>query len=413
MSQQRRTPTIDENNFAWAVGVEDTFIPQGRPGLRPLDEYELTQHYPQWRTDFDLLAETGARFARWGIPWYRVQPAPDHWDWAWTDEALDTLVNVKGITPILDLMHYGTPLWLENSFLNASYPQRVAEYAAQVAQRYGSLVQFYTPLNEPMVNAEFCGLRGLWPPYLEGEDGLVKLLLAVARGIVLTTQALRRVQPGCTLVQVEALWHFEPEHEDLREQVEENNARQWLSFDLTTGRVQEDYPLLGWLRRHGVREDDLAWFRDNAVQYDIFGANFYPWSYGRLYRRLDGKVRRRRLRTDGRAIAQVLQQVWTRYQMPMMVTETSSTGGLAARKRWMDETVEAVITLRQEGLPVWGYTWFPFMTMIDWAYRTGRRPLSSYLLHLGLYDSIFDEQGILRRAATPLVVRYQQHTMRL
>ena len=73
--------------FTWATGIEDTFIPHARPGLRALDEYELTQHYAQWKSDFDLVAETGVHALRWGIPWYKVQPKPDRWDWAWTDAA--------------------------------------------------------------------------------------------------------------------------------------------------------------------------------------------------------------------------------------------------------------------------------------------------------------------------------------
>ncbi|HKY54360.1 MAG TPA: family 1 glycosylhydrolase, partial [Anaerolineales bacterium] len=130
--------------FLWATGIEDTFIPHARPGLRALDEYELTQHYKLWKQDFDLVAEIGVKAMRWGIPWYRVQPMPDKWDWEWTDMTLDYLVNVKGITPILDLLHYGTPLWLDNSFINTSYPQRVAEYACEVVQRYKTLVRYYT-----------------------------------------------------------------------------------------------------------------------------------------------------------------------------------------------------------------------------------------------------------------------------
>ena len=34
--------------FLWATGIEDTFIPQARPGLWVLDEYQLTQHYELW-----------------------------------------------------------------------------------------------------------------------------------------------------------------------------------------------------------------------------------------------------------------------------------------------------------------------------------------------------------------------------
>src|SRR5678816_2396227 len=74
-----------DTHFLWATGIEDTFIPHTRSGLRALDEYELTQHYKLWKHDFDLVAETGVKYLRWGIPWYRVQPRPDQWDWAWTD----------------------------------------------------------------------------------------------------------------------------------------------------------------------------------------------------------------------------------------------------------------------------------------------------------------------------------------
>src|SRR5215208_3938281 len=131
--------------FLWATGIEDTFIPHTRPGLRALDEYELTQHYRLWKTDLDLVAETGVKYLRWGIPWYRVQPAPDRWDWSWVDEVLAYMVDVKGLTPILDLVHYGTPLWMENSFLNSRYPEHVAAYSAAVVERYESLVTYYTP----------------------------------------------------------------------------------------------------------------------------------------------------------------------------------------------------------------------------------------------------------------------------
>ena len=65
--------------------------------------------------------------------------------------------------------------------------------------------------------------------------------------------------------------------------------------------------------------------------------------------------------------------------------------------------------VREQGLPIVGYTWFPLFTMVDWAYRTGRRPLKEYLMHLGLYDSAFNSKGNLRRHKTPLVERYQKH----
>jgi beta-glucosidase/6-phospho-beta-glucosidase/beta-galactosidase len=400
---------MEETPFLWATGIEDTFIPHARPGLRALEEYELTQHYSLWKHDFDLVAETGVRYLRWGIPWYRVQPAPDRWDWAWTDQALDYLVNVKGITPVLDLMHYGTPLWLENSFINARYPRRVAEYARRVAARYKSLVRYYTPLNEPMVNADMCGRQAEWPPYLSGDDGYVKLALALAKGIVLTTRAIQAEQPDAITVQVEALGHTFTEDTSLQHQADENNARQYLCFDLVSGRVNDDYPLVGFLSSHGMSTMDMDWFLSNVVTFDLFGANFYPWAYIELKKARDGSTRQVTGHTPGDMMALVIRAAYERYRLPIIITETSARGDIDLRARWMDETIATVRGLREEGMPVVGYTWFPLFSMIDWSYRRGRRPLKEYLLHLGLYDSAFDSEGVLRRKKTPLVKRYQAH----
>jgi beta-glucosidase len=398
--------------FTWATGIEDTFIQHARPRLRALDEYELTQHYKLWESDIDLVAETGVHAVRWGIPWHIVQPAPGQWDWEWTDKALEHLVTVKGITPILDLMHYGTPMWLDNSFINASYPQRVAEYVAAVVARYKSLVRYYTPLNEPMVNATMSGFKAEWPPYLSGDDGYVKLALAIARGMVLTTQAIKAEQPEAVTVQVEALWHTFTQDESLRERAVLANARQFLCFDLATGRLEDDDILADYVRGHGATEADLSWFRKNCVNFDIFGANYYPWSHAEMKLDISGKARTVVRRTSGHKIEIILRNAWERYRMPIMITETSSNGAIKIRARWMDQTLETVRSLRSEGIPIIGYTWFPLFTMVDWAYRKGRRPLDKYLVHLGLYDSAFDIEGVLRRQVTPLVKHYHEHMTR-
>ena len=90
-----------------------------------------------------------------------------------------------------------------------------------------------------------------------------------------------------------------------------------------------------------------------------------------------------------------------------MVTETSANEDIAGRAAWMGETIAAVRSARAAGVPVIGYTWFPLITMVDWAYRTSDKPVADFLLHLGLWDSRFDEEGVLVRHATPLVEEYR------
>lgn len=396
----------EEIEFCWATGIEDTFIPEEKPGFRALDEYALTQHYERWEEDFALAEATGVQAIRWGIPWYRVQPSAGTWNWDWSDRAIERLVNKHKIIPILDLMHYGTPLWLENSFLNVDYPQRVAEYMGRAAARYAHLTHYFTPHNEPVVNAEWTGIKGEWPPYLSGEDGFFKVLLPIARGMALGSEAIRAADPEAILIQVEAMRHFTTQEEALAEHTARHNGSTALAWDLSTGSIDADYPLLPWMQRWNVTDNDLAWFAENATHFDILGVNFYPWSWGEHYTKNDNFVGVRIPEADGMTLAHILREAWQRHRLPLMVSETSALLDVAGRARWLDETVNAVRAVRAEGVPVVGYTWFPMLTMFDWLYRRGDKPLADYAIHLGLYDCRFDEAGGFVRERTPLVDQF-------
>src|ERR1700757_2585085 len=90
---------VEPTAFVWSAGIEDTFIAEPWPSTgRILDEYELTGHYRRWRDDLGLLSGLGVRIVRYGIPWYRVNPARGKWDWDWADRLLGRLLEL-GIEP--------------------------------------------------------------------------------------------------------------------------------------------------------------------------------------------------------------------------------------------------------------------------------------------------------------------------
>src|SRR3954469_23530381 len=248
---------LHSDTFLWASGIENTFVPQVRPGDRALDEYELIGHYQHWREDLALARDLGLQALRWGIPWYRVEPKQGQFDWSWTDQIIPYLVEDLGITPIIDLMHYGCPFWLHAEFANPNYPQAVASYAAAFAKRYHTLVRWYTPLNEPIVNALMCGKNGAWPPYLHGDDGYVHVMMQLAKGIVHTVAAIKEQHPDALMFHVEATGLSRTAREQLKALAQEEQHRGYLCYDLLTGRVQNDHPLLAWLRRNGAPADDL------------------------------------------------------------------------------------------------------------------------------------------------------------
>jgi beta-glucosidase len=390
-------------DFIWAGGIEDTFVPQTRTGHRALDEYQLIGHYEHWREDLALARELGLKALRWGVPWYRVEPQPGEFDWRWIDEVLPYMVEELGITPIIDLMHYGCPFWLNKEFANVDYPRAVARYAAEFARRYKGLVHWYTPLNEPLINALMCGMRGLWPPYLRGDRGYLRIMLQLARGITGTVEAIKEIDSQAIMVHVEATGLTRTVRDDLAALALEDQHRGYICYDLLVGSITPDHPLFAWLVRSGVSPDDLADLARRRISIDVLGMNFYPqWSTKQLYIDNRGRLSYRNIDQDGAGFAILIEDYYRRYQAPIMITETSALGPEDVRSRWLDASVAAIKNLRQKGVPVIGYTWFPLFTMIDWRYRFGRGPVDQYHLELGIYR-LNDKNGTGRWAVTPLV----------
>lgn len=393
-------------DFIWAVGIEDTFVPQTRRGHRALDEYELVGHYTHWREDLALARKVGARAIRWGVPWYRVQPAREVFDWSWTDQVIPYLVNELGIVPIVDLMHYGCPFWLEREFDNPDYPRAVAAYAAAFARRYRDLVHWYTPLNEPFINALMCGKRGEWPPYLSGDSGFVRVMLQLARGIIETVNALKQSAPGARMVHVEATGLRRILQDELRELALLEQHRGYLSYDLITGQITREHPLFQWLLEHGAGAQELEQLARGKIALDAIGLNFYPqWSTRQIHLDAQGRLKYRLVEKDGAGFSELLQDFYTRYQVPMIVTETSAFGANRLRARWLAASVAAIKNLRAGGVPIHGYTWFPLFTMYKWNYRRGRLPLERYRFDLGLFQLNTQEDGP-RFLETPLVEQF-------
>ncbi|HEY9784137.1 MAG TPA: family 1 glycosylhydrolase [Candidatus Obscuribacterales bacterium] len=393
--------------FVWAGGIEDTFIPQERPGLRSLEEYALTQHYEQWREDLKRAKSLGISMLRWGVPWYRVEPSKGVFDWRWVDEVLAFMVNELGIKPIIDLVHYGTPDWMTLSFADPDYARHVCQYAQAFAKRYRHLVTYYTPLNEPTVNADFAARRGEWPPYLTGDEGYTRVLLNIARGIQETVRAISAVHPEAVFVAVEAMHLSRAQSYKAKRAARLAFHHDLLCWDLVKGSVNSRHPLWKWLLANNADREALRILRRRAVQQDVLGVNFYPWSGQEFAVDEQGQAKNVNNKVSGSQIADMLRSVSAYTGAPLMVTETSSPGDIDVRRRWMRDTISGVTRVRNEGIPVLGYTWFPLFTMIGWEYRTSNEPIEKHLLHLGLWDCEFDSQGVLVRKETELAKVYR------
>jgi beta-glucosidase len=393
--------------FFWASGIEDTFITHPWPSTgRTLDEYELTGHYDRWREDLDRFSEIGVRVVRYGIPWHRVNPAPGMWDWSFADATFDHLQEL-GIQPIVDLVHYGLPPWIDGAYLNPDFPRFMAEYAGRVAERYKGRIHCYTPLNEPRVTAWYCGKLGWWPPGKRGWGGFLAVMAGVCAGIVSTVQRLREVDPDILIVHVDATDLYESADPGLQDEVAKRQEIVFLALDMVSGRIKDGHSLFPWILKNGVKPAHLEGFQNSALDLPMIGINLYPLFSRKVLVRSNRGLRIRMPYADATIIDRLAELYWNRYQAPLIISETASEGSLRKRQAWLHDSVEAVRRTRARGIPLVGYTWWPLFALVTWAYRQGRHPAEYYLKQMGLYDIQPVAGDPMRRVSTPLVEEYR------
>lgn len=375
-----------QRKFHWGFGIEDTFIGDPyKPTGKTLDEYELTDHYRLWKTDFDNISSIGLDSVRWGIPWYKIQPERDRWNWSFPDKVIPYIAEEKGLNLVLDLMHYGVPNWMDKAFLDPDYPSYVEEYTQRVIERYGKYLTYATPFNEPHTACEFCGNLGVWPPYRKGLEGYFEVLKGVVKGTQRQTKLLQKA--GITCVQVECSGGSIAAEPDLEELAELERIQQYMFFDCLTGDLSELESKFPLFAKYGLTEKDFAAFKDNQCHIDVMGINFYPqFSYKDLKRAEDGSLVRtdHHLWTD--ALEAKIRERYARYHCPMMITETSVRDDMDIKKRWLRESTRTVFSLYKEGLPVYGFFWFPIIDMYDWEYRTNEGPKDDFKACFGFWN---------------------------
>ena len=366
-------------SFTWIGGIEDTCVyPALGAGMEPLDEYELTEHTEHWRADLAAVRELGATSIRYGVNWPLVHTARDEFDWTMLDERFAYATSELGLTVIADLVHYGTPTWLTDSFADSEYPDAVAAFAGAFAARYRGVVDHITPLNEPLTTASFCGLRGVWPPALTGWNGWTTVVLAMVAGISRSIAAIRAVNPDAVIVHVEAASLYQTLATELEDHASQLESLGMLPTDLLLGRVDSSHELFGWLLENGATAATLDSLRFGLPSIDILGVNYYPDLSPRTLTEVDGVVSQIATNLGEAGLATSLARFAERYGLPMLITETSIEGDDETRTAWLEDSVRRVAELRADGMDVRGYTWWPIMDFVDWSYASAGRNVEEF-----------------------------------
>jgi beta-glucosidase/6-phospho-beta-glucosidase/beta-galactosidase len=361
----------------FATGIENS-IPTINNGQTRIDQMDVCGHYKHWRTDFDCVEELGIQFLRFGPPLHTSWLGPDRYDWEFADVTLGDLKR-RGITPIIDLCHFGVPDWIGN-FQNLDFAELFAGYAAAFATRY-PWIQLYTPVNEMFICATFSAKYGWWNEQMRSDLGFVTALKNLVRANVLAMNQILKIRRDAIFIQSESSEYFHADSPAAIGPAEALNARRFLSLDLNYGR-RVDSDMYEYLLDNGMSREEYHFFLEHSLkQHCILGTDYY-------------RTNEHRVHADGRTEAagevfgysEITRQYYNRYRVPVMHTETNFREGETGQEavQWLWKEWANVLRLRNVGIPTVGFTWYSLTDQIDWD--TALRQQNGNVNPLGLFD---------------------------
>ena len=375
----------------FATGIENS-DPTIEGGRVRVDELAACGHYDHWRTDFALVEELGATHLRYGPALHRAWRGDGRYDWTVADETFAELRR-RDITPITDLCHFGVPDWI-GDFQNPDFPTLFAEYARAFAQRF-PWVQFYTPVNEMYICALFSGRYGWWNEQLATDQAFVTALEHLVRANVLAMRAIIDVRPDAIFVQSESSEYFHARNPNAIGPAERLNEIRFLSLDLNYGR-RVSSEMYEYLLDNGMTREAYHFFLGQRLKHHcIMGNDYYATNEHRV--RADGSTE-----PSGEIFGYhvITSEYYARYRLPVMHTETNLDQGPGGDEavRWLHKEWANVLRVRNDGVPIVGFTWYSLTDQVDWdcALREARGRVNPR----GLYD--------LDRRPRPVGVAYRE-----
>ncbi len=361
----------------FATGIENSY-PTIDSGRLRVDEMEKCGHYENWRSDFDCVQELGIGVLRYGPPLHRTWLGPNRYDWEFADLTFGELLR-RDITPIADLCHFGLPDWLGN-FQNPDFPHLFADYARAFADRF-RWVQLYTPVNEMFVCATFSAANGWWNEQLSSDFGFVTALKHLVKANVLAMQAIIEARPNAIFVQSESSEYFHADSPDAIKPAEIANSKRFLSLDLNYGK-RVDSEMYEYLMDNGMTREEYHFFLANRMkQHCVMGNDYYVTNEHRVFGDGSSMASGEVFGYDG-----ITWQYYDRFRLPVMHTETNFAQGPEGDEAvyWLWKEWANVLRVRNDGIPVVGFTWYSLTDQVDWD--TALRENNGHVNPLGLFD---------------------------
>ena len=238
-------------------------------------------HYHRYRDDVALMASLGVDAYRFSMAWSRVQPdGKGEWNepgFSFYERLLDAL-HEQGITAHLTLYHWDLPQGLQDDggWLARDTAYRFADYAREVARRFGDRLATIATHNEPWCSANLGYGNAQFAPGVADARSAIQVSHHLLLSHGLAMQAMRAAGTSARLGIVLNQWTADPATDCAADralaELEYARSVQWFMDPIFKGR----YPQLA-LRAHGanapvVHDGDMAAIHQPI---DFLGVNYY------------------------------------------------------------------------------------------------------------------------------------------
>ncbi len=384
--------------------------------------------WDRYDEDFSNARSLGANTFRLTLEWGRLVPSrpPDPLHLQASDLDPTALAHYRavlaslvahGLTPIVTLVHYSLPIWIDNpaawdastgtftdgslgGWTNPMTAQALASYAGLMAQTFGGDVKLWLTENEP--NQALLGgyAFGVIPPgftdlslaakNLPGGIGLGDVIRNMIAGHALAAKAIKAVDPTARVSFAHnsiAMVPLSSADSAATTRMDYFYNLLWLDA-LSTGSF--DTSLVG----NGPTEQHPEWAQtldyiglnyyahDNVVQvaafFDPLDAFPCDASIVPLPALLSGLGCMGSGPPQPSGLTQIATEYWQRYHLPILVTENGSSGSPTEKAAFLVQNLLALEASMQKGVDVMGYSWWTLNHDYEWK--------AGYTSPYGLYE---------------------------
>lgn len=344
-------------------------------------------HYHRYPEDVALMASLHVDAYRFSMAWSRVQPAgKGPWNeagFAFYEKLLDEL-DSKNIAAHVTLYHWDLPQGLqdEGGWLNRDTAYHFAEYAAEVARRFGARVKTISTHNEPWCTANLGYGNAQFAPGVADLKQSIQVSHHLLLSHGLAMQAMRAVGCPAQLGIVLNQWTSDPATDSQADRdlaaFEYARSVEWFMDPIFKGH----YPELA-LRVHGanapeVQDGDFDIIRQPI---DFLGVNYYFRHYASAEtppRQAEAKLGKTDMGWEiyPQGLTELLVKLHGQYDLPpIYITENGMAnpdqvidGHVPDRERidFVQRHLAALLEAMRQGVDVQGYFLWSLLDNFEW-----------------------------------------------